>query len=342
MRRLAIVLALIAACTDSEPPLSSATSLGCPYPGALPFRLSSGFKKAVNRTIAADESRSKDEASDTLGNPAGGLNASIYLPDDQRPTAAAVDYHGTKARTSPDSGLVADQLGGESVSLWFYDRDLVMWRTVGSGQTSDSGTYDFAATGFVAPNNQPIYAMLEADGSCAVHYDLLLAPGGKVVVTDIDGTLTLSDDELTMQFTSGSYVPKMMAAADRLMQAWATKGYPIVYLTARPNLLRPESRRWLDDIGFPPGPLITSGSGAAPDVYKTLWMKRMIQDFGWSVVAVYGNADTDITAYNSAGIPPDHTFIVGPLAGSRGTVAIANMDFSQHITDFVNAQPANP
>jgi hypothetical protein len=342
MRRLLTALALIAACSDSEPPLTAATSLRCPNPGALPFRLaSSGFQKPVNKTIAADELRSKDEASDTLGNP-GGLNASIYLPDGQRPGAAAIDYHGSKARTAVDAGLTSDQLSGETVSLWTYDPAAAMWQSIGSAKTDDGGTYDLPATGFVAPNGQPVYAMLEADGSCAAHYDLMLAPGSKVVVTDIDGTLTTSDLELQMQLTDDTYVPKMMTAADRLMQAWSMKGYPIVYLTARPNVLRAESRRWLADLGFPTGPLITSGSGAAADVYKTLWMKRMAQDFGWDVVAVYGNADTDITAYASIGVPPDHTFIVGPLAGTRGTIAIPNMDFSQHITDFVNAQPANP
>jgi len=343
MRRLVTVLALLAACSDSsEPALSKATSLGCPRPGALPFRLaSSGFKKSINKTIASEEPRNKDEASDTLGNP-GGKIASIFLPDDQQPSAAPVTYHGIKARTAPDSGLLADQLGGENVSLWSYDPELAAWQPIATTRTGDDGTYDLADTGFVAPNGRPIYAMLDADGSCAVHYDFLLPPGSKVVVTDIDGTLTLSDNELFMQFTDDKYVPVMMASADRLMQAWATKGYPIVYLTARQHLLRPESRGWLADLGFPAGPLITAVGGEQADVYKTLWMKRMIQDFGWQVVAAYGNAVTDITAYANASVPLDRTFIVGPEAGTGGTVAIPNMDFAQHITDFVNAQPANP
>jgi phosphatidate phosphatase PAH1 len=65
----------------------------------------------------------------------------------------------------------------------------------------------------------------------------------------------------------------------------------------------------------------------------------MIQSFGWNVVAAYGNASTDITAYENAGIPKTQTFIVGPLAGSGGTVPIDNMDFAQHIQTYVDAQP---
>ena len=334
-------LALIAACSDPEPPLSKATSLQCPSPGALPFRLSSsGFQKSANQALSADQPRNKDEASDTLGNP-GGLTASVYLADDQPPSAVPVDYHGAKARTTAVGGLFSKPLPGENVSLWYYDPDPAAWQAVGRGKTGDDGTYDLPATGFVAPNGRPIYAVLEADGSCAEHFDYLLAPGSKVIVTDIDGTLTTDDSEIIKQVADGTYVPAMMTAADRMLQAWAMKGYPVVYLTARTHVLRPESRGWLADLGFPDGPMITENGGPTADVYKTLWMKRMINDFQWNVVAAYGNADTDITAYANAGVPATQTFIIGPLAGSRGTVPIANMDYTQHIASFVAAQPAN-
>ena len=342
MRPLLPVLALIAACSDPEPALSKATSLQCPSPGALPFRLSSsGFQKSTNKALVVDQPRNKDEASDTLGNP-GGLTASVYLADSERPSAAPVDYHGAKARTTLDGGLFAKPLPGENVSLWSYDPGQAAWQAVGRGKTGDDGSYDLPATGFVAPNGRPVYAVLEADGSCATHFDYLLPPGAKVIVTDIDGTLTTDDSEIIKQIADDTHVPALMTAGDRLMQAWAMKGYTVVYLTARTHILREESRGWLADLGFPDGPMITENGGPTADVYKTLWMKRMINDFQWNVVAAYGNADTDITAYANAGIPKDHTFIVGPLAGSSGTVAIPNMDFTQHIASFVAAQPATP
>jgi LNS2 (Lipin/Ned1/Smp2) len=341
MRPLLPAFALIAACSDPEPALTKDTSLQCPFPGALPFRLaSSGFQKSANKTLSVDDPRSKDEASDTLGNP-GGLTASIYLADDQRPSAATVAYHGTKARTAPTEGLFARPLGGENVSLWYYATDKAAWQSVGTGKTSADGSYDLPATGFVAPNGRPVYAMLEADGSCAEHLDYLLGPGAKVIVTDIDGTLTTDDNEIIKQVADDTHVPAMMTAADRLTQAWAMKGYPVIYLTARTHVLRPESRGWLTDLGFADGPLITANGGSTADVYKTLWMKRMVNDFQWNVVAAYGNADTDITAYANAGVPSTQTFIIGPLAGTRGTMPIANNDYTQHIASFVAGQPAN-
>jgi LNS2-like protein (lipin/Ned1/Smp2) len=343
MRRLLPVLALLAACSsDSEPALTRATSLSCPFPGALPFRTASnGFQRPVNKSTAAMEMQSKDEASDTLGNP-GGLAASVYIADDQSPSTAAVAYHGTKARTKPISGLLSDGLGGENVSLWYYDPGAMAWQSIGSGKTDDNGGYDVAAGGFVAPPGEPVYSMLEADGSCAVHYDYLFAPGTKVVVFDIDGTLTTDDNEILLQVADETHVPAKMTGAVEVTQAWAQKGYHVIYLTARQHLLRPESRGWLAGLGFAGGPLITEGSGKPADVYKTLWMNRMIQSFQWKVVAAYGNADTDITAYANASVALDHTFIIGPLAGNRGTVAIPNMDYTAHIAGFVAAQAAIP
>lgn len=334
---LLLTLGLIG-CGDDQPPLTDATSLTCPRPGDLPFRLeSSGFLSGENATLASNYDRVKDEASDTIGNPGGAL-ATMYLSNTESPTTTPVTYRGTKARTNPTGGLFATPLPGEYVSLWTYDTG---WRQLARGKTDDNGVYEFPDTGFVAPNGTPVYAMLEADGDCMDHYTWLLPPGSKVVVTDIDGTLTINDDQQFMQFSDESYVPIAMGSAAELINAWSTKGYPIIYLTARYHLFRNETRAWLRDLGFPLGPMITELELGGTAAYKTAWLNRMIQNFGWQVVVAYGNADTDITAYEAAGIPKAQTFIVGPLAGDSGTQPIANMDYAAHIATYVSAQPNN-
>lgn len=339
MRNLLLAVLALAGCTDDLPPLTDATSLVCPRPGDLPFRLAdTGFARAENATLASNDPRSKDEAADTIGNP-NGPYASIYLPPGQAPSAEPITYRGVKARTTSAGGLFTYPLGGEAVALFTYDGT---WTSLGTATTDEDGAYEIDGGGYVAPNGQPIYSMLDADGSCAEHYDYLYPRGQKVVITDIDGTLTLDDGQLLSQISDEAYLQKMMGAADKLTQAWAAKNYPIIYLTARPHVFRNETRVWLRDLGFPPGAVITAKdtSNAAP--YKTEWLQRMLTTFGWTAVAAYGNADTDITAYENAGIPKDRTFIVGPLAGTRGTVPIDNMDFTAHISAFVAAQPANP
>ena len=332
------LFALAAGCGGTpEPPLSNLTSLMCPTPGALPFRLQSySFAASADDKIEMTEPRNKDEASDTLG-VSGGVQAQIFIADADAPAAGSVDYRGVKARTAANQGIFADPFTDEAVSLWSYDSGA--WKALGRMNTDGNGGYDFSATGFTAALGQPVYSVLEGDGSCAAHYNYLLPAGTKIVVFDIDGTLTTSDDELLMQVSDGSYTPAMMTAANTMVQEWAQKGYTTVYLTARTHIFRPETRAWLEQLGFPNGPIITTNGTNDAQAYKTLWLKRMITDFGWQAVAAYGNATTDIGAYAAVGIPTNVTFIIGPNGGMGGTVAIANNDYTSNISGFVDGMP---
>ncbi|HEY0191916.1 MAG TPA: hypothetical protein VGC42_12435 [Kofleriaceae bacterium] len=325
---------------DDGPPLTSATSLACPYPGALPFRLpTSGFEKSINADTVATEHQSKDQAFDILG-ASGGVEASVGIDDAAAPAMGNTAFAGLKARTTPTGGLLADSLPGEHVSLWFYDEIHTAWQQLGTAVTDDSGRYSIAPSiGIAFKDGTPFYAMLDADGSCAAAKHYVYPPGTKVVVADIDGTLTTDDNQILMQGADETYVPAMMADADAMTRAWHDRGYPVIYLTARPHLLEAESRAWLGAKTFADGALITQGSSKPADVYKTLWLQRMITSFGWQVVAAYGNAQTDITAYANVGIDPKQTFIIGPLAGNNGTIAIPDLSYTAHIRDYVMAQP---
>lgn len=348
MRRCpALILSLVlssAACGDDAaalPPLTGATALACPAPGDLPFRLATrGFARAPNAALAEERTRDKGEAGDTLGNP-GGPTADTYVDDDGSPATGELAYRGRKARTATTNGLFSTGLPGERVSLWSYDAAAEAWSERARGETDADGAYALAPGEAPPPNGHPVYAMLEADGSCADHHAFLLPRGERVVITDIDGTLTTDDAELFEQVGDPAYVPRMKRAAAALMQAWAAKGYTIIYLTARPHVLRGETRTWLRDLGYPVGPVITAASLADPAGYKRRWIARLLATFGWIPAAAYGNATTDIEAYAAAGIPKDVTFIIGEHAGEDGTVAIAGDDYTDHLATFVRAQPDN-
>jgi hypothetical protein len=334
MKRLLLVA--LAACGADQPALSNVTVLSCPSPGALPFRVTSGFRHAQNANLAKMDTRIKHEAADTIGNPAGAV-ANTHLADSAMP-GATVEVDGTMGVTTTTGGLFSMPITDEYVSAWTYDGSA--WQKLGRGLTDQDGVYALPAT--LVPNGQPVFAVLEANGTCAEAYDYTLPAGAKVVVTDIDGTLTTSDNELAMEIADPTYDPAMMGHADAMLQAWSMKGYPIVYLTNRPHPLRVETRGWIAEKMMPTGPVITSnGTASDASAYKTVWLQRMVQSFGWDIVAAYGNASTDITAYQNAGIPKTQTFIVGPLAGSDGTQPIDNMDFQAHITSYVDQQPPN-
>jgi hypothetical protein len=338
---LVVSALLLVACDGEEelPPLTDATWLQCPYPGDLPFRLETRhFAVAANADTAAANPRSKDESSDAIGNP-GGLVGNTYLLETEMLTTGGGAYRGVKARTGINDGLFGLPLAGEAVSLWTYDTNAAAWTTLGRATTGDDGGYQIDVAGFAGARGQPIYAMLEGDGSCAEHYDAMEPAGTKVIITDVDGTLTTDDAELIHELQDGTYVAAMKGAADRLLQTWATKGYVIVYITARPHLFRAETRAWLGGHGMPAGAVITAKEIGDTSAYKTLWLERMKTELGWDIVAAYGNADTDISAYANAGIPKAATFIIGPLAGMDGTVAIPNDDYSAHIASYVEMQP---
>ena len=53
----------------------------------------------------------------------------------------------------------------------------------------------------------------------------------RAVVTDIDETLTTSDDEWLSQMGDAEHDPAMRPAANELIQAYADAGYEIVYIT---------------------------------------------------------------------------------------------------------------
>jgi hypothetical protein len=334
----------LAACggDDGGAPLSTATSLVCPTPGAsLPFRLpSQGFQSTANATTAKSETQNKDEASDTIGNP-GGAVADVFL-DDNITSSPQPIYQGVKARAKTNTGLISDVLGGENVSLWFYDTGAKMWTSVATTKTDADGGYALATTGLSAPAGEPVYAMLDADGSCAVHYDYLYPAGTQVVVVDIDGTLTTDNGQIITQLSNETYVPKMPTAANTLTTEWVKKGYPVIYLTARPHAYRAESRSWLTSQGFARGALITENGGEAADAYKAIWLKRMTQTFGWQIAAAYGNEQTDLNAYGAVNVPVDKLFVIGPLGDNATTppsTPIANLDYTAHITSYVDAQP---
>ena len=316
--------------------------LNCPTPGSVPFTLeSNAFADGANQTLVDENPRIKDEAGDILGNPGGPYGYTRMGVTDST-GADALRFVGKKARSTNDAGLVSMPITSEYVSLWSFDGS--EWFQAARVQTDGSGDYDISGVDGSPNRFQPHYAVLEGDQSCAAHYSWLLPTGAKIFISDIDETLTLSDEELFSQIADVSYDPVENSSASTMMAKWAEKGYSVVYLTARPHVFRAETRSWLTAHGFPPGPVISANSlvtGDSARMYKGAWVNRLTDDFGWEIIAAYGNATSDIDAYEDGGIPKDITFIIGENAGVAETQAIDNNDFSTHITEFVDPYPAN-
>jgi phosphatidate phosphatase PAH1 len=174
------------------------------------------------------------------------------------------------------------------------------------------------------------------------------------VVTDIDETLTTSDREWYTQLVIPTHDPEMRPDGDEVMWTYVSKGYRVIYVTARGEALRLLDGRsgreatedWLAEHDFPftsDGVFLAGGLGAVSDGAATSYKTQVLEDLiahGFEIHFAYGNADSDIAAYEAAGIPPQDTFLVGELAGTLGVTGIPTPEaYTDHLAAFVDGVP---
>jgi hypothetical protein len=205
------------------------------------------------------------------------------------------------------------------------------WRPLGEARTDDDGRAVLAARAPERPG--PVRVRWWFLDQAAEATLWVVKEGQAVTVFDIDGTLTPSDREnledygrrlLRRAKAEGPKLrPNAVAAALR-----ASKDSLPVFLTGRPPFLGRPTREWLTAHGFPAGMvfLMPESRDAWPTEGRVGEAKadrlRDLQARGLRILRAYGNATTDISAYEAAGVPKGATFILGKHGGKRGTVAL--------------------
>ncbi len=230
-------------------------------------------------------------------------------------------------------GTVSKDLERENVRV-FLDA-CSGWKRLGDFRTDDEGLIAAPVPATLTPGVYDVRVEVMGDGSVARGRIWILPRGTRLAVTDIDGTLTTSDEELVRDvatdlfqpIVSGAYVPAAYPGAAALTNALARRGYVLVYLTGRPYWLTSKTREWLASGGFAPGPLHLADSNreAVPNAagvgaFKLAYL-RSLAEAGFVVDEAYGNATTDVSAYAGAGVPAAATWIIGSNGGTGGTQA---------------------
>lgn len=218
---------------------------------------------------------------------------------------------------------VADKdLKGEAIDV-FVQRDCDSgWEPLGSAVTSDDGDhpvvdgvtdtggriyFEIPAAKKLGPGRHRVRSVVAGDGTFADSFLDVVPAGTPVVVSDVDGTLTSSENVEYLDLLLGR-VSETHEGAPEALRALADKGYRVMYLTARPEILTGRTREFLAERGFPDGVVHTStstigaGVGASASTYKSDEL-ALLEKKGLVVTYGFGNRTSDADAY--ATVIPD-------------------------------------
>ncbi|MDR0966995.1 MAG: hypothetical protein LBM75_10965 [Myxococcales bacterium] len=233
-------------------------------------------------------------------------------------------------------GLFDQDLEDEKVEVWIEVR-CRDWRLFGTTQTTRDGLFDtvggieddggrvfftIPTEKRLPPGSYRVKMLVKGDHSEANLWLHVWERGTRVVVSDIDGTITTSEnDGLWTVFAPNSPTPRVGAAAT--FRAYAAKGYRLLFVTARPEFATEGTRQWFADNGFPTdgvafhlSPSDSGELGAGAQAYKTAYLQALTQAHGLDIAWAYGNKASDLAAYLAAGVRPEGIrLVVGEYTG---------------------------
>ena len=224
-------------------------------------------------------------------------------------------------------GVIDKDLEDEEVDVYVQRDCATAWEKLGTARTTGEGAphptvegvedtdgriyFEIPAEKQLGPGKHRIRLVVAGDGSMTDLFIDVVPPKRPIFVSDVDGTLTSSENIEFLKLLEGE-LPETHPGAPEALRALAAKGYRPIYLTARPEWLVQRTRDFLEARGFPPGLVHTStsalgaGFGASAAKFKTdelamLSQKGLVPAFG------FGNMPSDSDAYGAANVqPPDH------------------------------------
>ncbi|MFO0761947.1 MAG: phosphatidylinositol transfer protein [Byssovorax sp.] len=219
-------------------------------------------------------------------------------------------------------GLIDKDLKEEKVDIWLLRDCGNSWEKLGTAQTTndnehatvegvdDSGGriyFEVPAAKALGPGRHRVRLVVEGDLSATELFIEVVPPGTPMFVSDVDGTLTDTENAEFGALLTGM-LPGVHADAATAYNILASKGYRPMYLTARPDWLTERTRELLAVNGFPPGIVhttvtLTGATGDAAAAFKTGELAA-IAARGLIPTYAVGNTASDATAYDNAGVSP--------------------------------------
>lgn len=237
--------------------------------------------------------------------------------------------------------ILHKDLEGEYVHTYIYGTGYNSWQYLGRYKTNSDGKI-YVGVPPQAEGDYVVKMVVEGDRSTAQGYLTVVKPGRETVVFDIDGTITTNDFEAVGEYFGVDRADNY-AYAKQVVDSYVDKGYQVVFLTARPYWVAKSTRSWFDHYDFFPWHLRMNANSdnllnMQSEQYKTNYLNYLQQNVGLNIIRAYGNADTDIGAYEASGIPKSETYIIGDHAGEEGTQPIYG-NYAAHLSSVVQATP---
>jgi hypothetical protein len=295
--------------------------VGCSHSSGSPRPLSTPTGQADSASATA--AVAMDQCDDPPTAPVGAFRHSIESPlivqlgPHHRgiDTIASVDFDPQPIEGEVHYGLVDKALEDESVDLFGCVGHA--WKALGTVITDGEGHFELDLQGDqrLPAGMRTLYLSVVGDRSGASFLALILPHAAAIAVSDVDGTLTSSEnaffDSLLTQATVGAN-----DGAAAALSTVAQRGYPLVYMTSRGNYFTEDTRSWLNTNGFPRGPLILAPQlitlpGSPTQDYKATNLMTLMER-GLTPAIGFGNRATDAMAYLQVGIPGDHIFLKQP------------------------------
>jgi len=216
------------------------------------------------------------------------------------------------------------------------------WQSLAVTRTDGDGRFALALTGTarLPTGMRDLYVSVTGDRTGAEFIGFVAPNGTPLVVSDIDGTLTASENAYPEALALGGDVAAQPGAAAAL-QMLAAKHYSIIYISTRGDRFTQDTRDWFAAKSFPRGPMrlppaIVTIPGADTVEFKRSAIESLA---AFEVAAGIGNRSTDITAYSEAGLPMDRIFIKLPeFEGEIAAQLMAGLATGFQLYDDLRAQ----
>lgn len=203
-------------------------------------------------------------------------------------------------------GLLDKDLAEEDVEIFACDGE--NWHSLGEATTDAQGHFTKILSGHerLPIGKRQLYLSVKGDQSSFLMLAIVLPEGAKTVVSDVDGTLTSSENAYPKSLMSQAAVLAHQGAKE-VLTAFVEKCYQPVYVTSRGRQFTKSTHTWLSEQGFPIGPLRLAPSlitmpGEATSAYKSSVLTKL-QESGINIAAGIGNRTSDIIAYQTAHVP---------------------------------------